>query len=126
MSAIGVEALKEKKALKEAYKEGFDIIFNYGYGCFDFAHNICEIQPEAPDRMLNTSKPLSPKFFNNPRCPLSVVPAEAASIDIRPGEVTNAPEREAPATVLKIDNSEAGEHLFAAEVGPSNEPVFST
>ena len=32
MAAIWAEALKEKKALEEAYKEGFDMIFNYGYG----------------------------------------------------------------------------------------------
>ena len=32
VSAIQAKALKEKKALKEAYKEGFDVIFNYGYG----------------------------------------------------------------------------------------------
>ena len=30
VSAILAEALKEKKALEEAYEEGFDIIFNYG------------------------------------------------------------------------------------------------
>ena len=38
---IRVEALKEKKALQKAYEEGFDVIFSYGYGCCDFAHNIC-------------------------------------------------------------------------------------
>ena len=41
VSAIRAEALKEKKALEEAYKEGFDVIFNYGYGCCAYAHNIC-------------------------------------------------------------------------------------
>ena len=40
-SAIRVEALKEKEALREAYKEGFDVIFNYDYGYCAFAHNIC-------------------------------------------------------------------------------------
>ena len=64
--AIRAEALKEKKALEEAYEEGFDVIFNYGYGCCAFAHNICGNQPEVPDGMLNTSKPLSPEFFINP------------------------------------------------------------
>ena len=41
VSAIWAEALKEKEALREAYEEGFDVIFNYGYGCCAFAHNIC-------------------------------------------------------------------------------------
>ena len=60
MSAIHAEALKEKRALDEAYEEGFDVIFNYGYGCYAFAHNICGSQPEVPDGMSDTSKPLSP------------------------------------------------------------------
>ena len=60
MFAIWAEALKEKEALREAYEEGFDVIFNYGYGCCAFAHNICGSQPEVPDGMSDTSKPLSP------------------------------------------------------------------
>ena len=43
--ALLAQALKEKKALKEAYKEGFEVIFNYGYGCCAFAHNIYGSQP---------------------------------------------------------------------------------
>ena len=46
------------------------------------------------------SKSLSLEFFINPRCPLGVVPAETISIDVRPGKVTNVPEREAPVAVL--------------------------
>ena len=38
--AIRAKALKEKKALEEAYKGGFDVILNYGYGCCPFAHSI--------------------------------------------------------------------------------------
>ena len=75
--------------------------------------------------MPNTSKLLSPKFFINPRCPPSVVPAKPASIDVRPGEMTNALEREAPAAVLETDHSMVGEHLSAAEVGPGKGPAFS-
>ena len=121
----GAEALKEKKALEEAYEEGFDVIFNYGYGCCAFAHNICGSQPEDPNGMLDTSKLLSPEFFINPRCPSGAVPAEVASIDVRPGEAMNAPAREAPAAVLETDNSEASEHISVVEVGPGNEPDFS-
>ena len=117
---------RKKKALDEAYEEGFNIIFNYRYGCCAFAHNICGSQPEVPGGIPNTSKPLSPEFFINPRCPPSVVPTEAASIDGRPGEATNALEREAPTTVLETDNSEAGENLFVAKVGLGNKPNFSS
>ena len=123
--AIWAKALKEKKALEEDYEEGFDVIFNYGYGCCAFTHNICGSQPKVPDGMSNTSKPLSPKFFINPRCPPGAVSAETTSIDVRPGEPMNAPKREAPASILETDNSEAGEHLSTAEVWPGNEADFS-
>ena len=66
MSAIRVEALREKKALEEAFEEGFDVIFNYGYDCCSFAHNICGSQPEVPDRMSDTLKTLYLEFFINP------------------------------------------------------------
>ena len=69
MSAIWAKALIENEALRKAYEEGFHMIFNYGYGCCAFTHNICGSQPEVPDEMSDTSKPLSPKFFTNPRCP---------------------------------------------------------
>ena len=75
VSAIRVEALKEKKAMEEAYEEGFDVVFNYGYGCCAFAHNICGSQPEVSDGMPDMSKSLSPEFFINPRCPSGTVPA---------------------------------------------------
>ena len=53
------------EALDEAYEEGFDVIFNYGYGCCAFTHNIYGSQPEVPDEIPDTSKPLSPEFFIN-------------------------------------------------------------
>ena len=62
-SAIQVEALRENEALREAYEGGLDVIFNYGYSCCAFEHNIRDSQPEVPDAMLDTSKLLSPEFF---------------------------------------------------------------
>ena len=99
--AIRAEALKENRDLEEAYEDGFDVIFNYGYGCCAFAHNICGSQPKVPDGMSNTSKSLTLEFFINPRCPLGVVSVEAASIGARFGKITNALEKEAPTAVLK-------------------------
>ena len=125
VSVIWAEALEEKEALREAYEEGFDVIFNYGYGYCAFAHNICGSQPEVPDEISDTSKSLSPEFFINPRCPPGTVPAEAASIDVHPSEAMNAPEREALAAVLETDNSEADKHFSAPKVGQGNEPDFS-
>ena len=66
MSALQAQALKEKKALEEAYEEGFDVIFNYGYGYCAFTHNICGSEPVVPDEMLDMSKLLTSKFFINP------------------------------------------------------------
>ena len=42
------------------------MIFNYGYGCCAFAHNICGSQPVVLDGMPDTFKLLSPEFFINP------------------------------------------------------------
>ena len=76
LPASRAEASKEKKALEEAFDAGFDVIFNYSYGCYAFVHNICGSKPGIPDGMLNMSKPLPPNFFINPRCPSSVVLVE--------------------------------------------------
>ena len=74
--------------------------------------------------MPSTSNLLSPEFFINPRCPPGDVPAEATSIDVRLGEMTNVPEREAPTVVLETENSKVGKHLSVSEVGPDNELIF--
>ena len=82
VSALQAQALKEKKALEE----GFNVIFNNGYGCCAFAHNICGSQPMVPEGIPDMSKSLSIEFFINPRCPPGVVLAEATTIDVRLGE----------------------------------------
>ena len=61
--AIWAKAFRENEALREAYEGGLDVIFNYGYGCCAFAHNICGSHLEVPDGMPDTSKSLSPEFF---------------------------------------------------------------
>ena len=40
LTGVWPEATKEKKAVEEVLDVGFDVIFNYGYGCCSFAHNI--------------------------------------------------------------------------------------
>ena len=123
VSAIRAEALKEKRALEEAYEDGFDVIFNYGYGCCAFAHNICGSHSKVPYGMSNTSKSLTLEFFINPRCPLGVVSVEAASIGAHFYKITNALEKEAPIAVLETNHNEVGEPL-SAEVEPSKEPTL--
>ena len=46
-----------------------DVIFNYGYDCCAFAHNIRWSKPMIPAGMPDTYAPLTPEFFVNPRCP---------------------------------------------------------
>ena len=74
VSAIQTKALKEKEALREAYEDGFDMIFNYGYGCCAFAYKICGSQPKVLDEIPDTSKSLSLEFFINPRCNAPKIP----------------------------------------------------
>ena len=45
VSALQAHAFKEKEALREAYEEGFDVIFNYGYGCCAFHIIFAEVNP---------------------------------------------------------------------------------
>ena len=59
----------EKTTMEGEFDASSDMIFNYGYGCCTFAHNICRSEPLIPARMLDTSTPLTPEFFMNPRCP---------------------------------------------------------
>ena len=80
LSAFRAEASREKKAMEAEFDATFEFIFNYGYGCYAFAHNICGSKPGIPDGMSGTSQPLSIEFFVNPRCPSDavVVGADAA------------------------------------------------
>ena len=69
LSAYCAEVCKENKALEAEYDTGLEVIFNYGYGCCAFAHNIFGSKPGIPVGMPSTSNPLPLEFFVNPRCP---------------------------------------------------------
>ena len=62
---------KDKEAMEEDYQKALEVIFAYGYGCYVFKHNIYGDHPEVLDGMLDSSIPLPPEFFVNPRCPRS-------------------------------------------------------
>ena len=79
LSAFHEEVSKEKKALEVEYDAGFKFIFIYGYGCYAFTHNICGSKPRILAEMPNTSNPLPPEFFVNPRCPPGAVHGEGAA-----------------------------------------------
>ena len=52
--------------MDEEFDASSDVIFNYGYGCCPFAHDICESEPMILAGMPDTSEPLCPKFFYQP------------------------------------------------------------
>ena len=59
----------ERLAIEAAFDASNDVIFNYGYGCCAFAHDIRGSKLKIPPGMPDTSTPLTPEFFVNPRCP---------------------------------------------------------
>ena len=83
LSAFQAKVTKEMKEMEEEFDASSDVIFNYGYGYCAFAHNICGSEPMIPAGLLDTTKPLPPEFFINPRCPLSASSDPLAALAIR-------------------------------------------
>ena len=50
----------EKKLMEAEFDARSDVIFNYGYDCCAFMHNICWSEPLIPAGMPDTSVPLTP------------------------------------------------------------------
>ena len=71
LAAFQAKATTEREAIEAEFDASNDVIFNYGYGCCAFEHDICGSKLMIPAGMLNTSKPLAPEFFVNPRCSAS-------------------------------------------------------
>ena len=77
-AALWEKSSTEKLALEAEFDASGDVIFNYGYDCCAFTHNIRWSKPLIPARMPEASTTLTPDFFMNPRCPpcsSSVLPA---------------------------------------------------
>ena len=100
-AALREKADVDKEAMEAEFNESGDTLFNYGYGCCVFTHNICRSKPQIPDGMPDTSVPLTPEFFANPRCPQSTSSAApapdsaAVSREERPGNSPTAAGEEA-------------------------------
>ena len=100
VSSLQFRASKDKVAMEEDYEKALEIIFVYGYGCYMFKHNICGDQPKVPNGMQDSSDPLSPEFFMNPRCPPVPAATEATTTEVDQNEAARRakePEKIAPA-----------------------------
>ena len=71
-AAFWEKAVTDRETIEAEFDASGDTLFNYGYGCCVFTHNICGSKPQIPNGMLDPSVPLTPEFFANPRCPPSI------------------------------------------------------
>ena len=67
--AFREKTFTERSALEAEFDLSNAVIFNYGYGCCAFTHDIRGSKPKIPPGMPDTSTPLTLEFFVNPRCP---------------------------------------------------------
>ena len=63
------KAAADKETMEAEFDSSGNALFNYGYACCAFTHNIRGSQPHIPDGMPDPLVPLTPEFFANPRCP---------------------------------------------------------
>ena len=59
-AAFREKSSMEKSVLEAEFDASSDVIFNYGYGCCAFAHDIRGSKTMIPTEMPNTSMPLLP------------------------------------------------------------------
>ena len=62
------KAAADRETMEAEFNSNDDALFNYGYGCCLFKHNIFGSKPQIPDGMPDPFVPLTPEFFANPRC----------------------------------------------------------
>ena len=77
-AAFREKVVADRETMEAEFDASSDTLFNYGYGCCVFTHNICGSKPQIPDGMPDPSVPLTPEFFANPRCPPSISSAAPA------------------------------------------------
>ena len=109
-AAFREKAAADREAMEAKFDSSGDTLFNYGYGCCAFLHNICGSKPQIPDGMPNPLVPLTAEFFANPRCPPG---ASAVASALDPIAVSgedrseNSPAAAGEEAVLPMDREEA-------------------
>ena len=48
-AALREKAIADREAMEAEFNASGDTLFNYGYGCCVFTHNICGSKPQIPD-----------------------------------------------------------------------------
>ena len=86
-SAFREKAAADREAIEAEFDSSGDTLFNYGYGCCAFTHNLCGSNPQIPDGMPNPSVPLTVEFLVNPRYPPSALAAASALAPIAVSEL---------------------------------------
>ena len=109
--SIQEKATVERKAMEEEFDASSDVIFNYGYGCCAFAHDICRSKPMILAGMPDTSEPLPPEFFINPRCPPSASSDPPAAATIREEPPASSP-------LVVVDGTDIPEPLVRMDGEP--------
>ena len=108
-AAFWEKAAVDRETMDAEFDSNGDALFNYGYGCCLFTHNICGSKPQIPDGMPDPSVPLTSEFFANPRCP--------------PGTSVAAPALD-PVAVSREDRSENSPTTVREEITlPMNLPA---
>ena len=97
VSSLHSQAGKDKEAIEEEYQKALKVIFSYLYGCCVFKHNICRDHSKVPNGMPDSTDPLPPKFFMNPRCPLIQAAAKATTTEAPSSETAKEPKEAATA-----------------------------
>ena len=59
-STFREKAATDRETMEAEFDSNGDTLFNYGYGCCVFTHNICGGTPQIPDGMPDPSVPLTP------------------------------------------------------------------
>ena len=90
-AAFREKAAADRETMEAEFDSKGDALFNYGYGCCVFTHNIYGSKPHIPDGMSDPSVPLTPEFFANPRCPPSISLGTPA-LDLAVGSKEEHPE----------------------------------
>ena len=95
LSSLHSQAGKDKEAMKEDYQKALELIFAYGYKCCVFKHNICGNHPEVLDGMPDSSNPLPPQFFVNPKCLQAPIATEATTAEVDQSKAAKESKRSA-------------------------------